>query len=100
MYQNIMLIMTVVLTGFVAGFFSRAILPGDRKRGVVFTSVLGVAGCFIGDKVAQQYFMTTPLFAKLFAKGIVFEVGFEYILYLTVAIVAGAAILFIWDRLF
>ncbi len=96
MYQNIMLIMTVVLTGFVAGVFSRAILPGDRKRGFVFTSVLGVVGCFIGDKVAQQYFMTTPLFAK----GIVFEAGFEYMLYLTAAIVAGAVILFIWDRLF
>jgi uncharacterized membrane protein YeaQ/YmgE (transglycosylase-associated protein family) len=96
MYQNIILIITVVLTGFVAGSFSRAMLPGDRKRGFVFTSLLGVVGCFIGDKVAQQYFMTSPLFAK----GIVFEAGFEYMLYLTAAAVVGAAVLFVWDRLF
>ena len=96
MYQNIMLIMTVVLTGFVTGVFSRAILPGDRKRGFVFTSVLGLVGCFIGDKLAQKYLMTSPLFAK----GIVLEAGFEYMLYMTVAAAVGAAILFVWDRLF
>ena len=96
MYQNIMLVLTTVLTGFVAGVFSRAMLPGDRKRGFLFTSVLGLVGCFIGDKLAQKYLMTSPLFAK----GVVFEAGFEYMLYLTIAAAVGAAILFVWDRLF
>lgn len=96
MHQNIIIIVTLLLTGFVVGIFSRAILPGDRKQGFVFTSLLGVTGCFIADKVAQQYFSATPLFAQ----GFVFEAGFEYVLYITIASLTGAAILFIWDRLF
>ncbi|MBY0345452.1 MAG: hypothetical protein K2P98_01135 [Neisseriaceae bacterium] len=95
MYHSVALTITVILTGFIVGVFSRAILFGERKRGFLFTAALGVAACFIGDKVAQQYLMTSPLFAK----DLMFERGFEYILYLTTAILIGAIILFIWDRL-
>lgn len=37
-----------IILGFVAGLLARAIMPGKQKMGFVRTTLLGVAGSFVG----------------------------------------------------
>jgi len=37
-----------IVFGFVVGLIARAIMPGDQKMGLAMTTILGVAGSFIG----------------------------------------------------
>lgn len=34
--------------GLIVGLIARAIMPGEQKMGIIMTTVLGVAGSFIG----------------------------------------------------
>ncbi len=42
--------------GFFAGLVARALLPGDQPMGFVKTTLLGVAGSFVGGFVATLIF--------------------------------------------
>ncbi len=37
-----------IILGFVAGLLARAIMPGEQRMGFVRTTLLGVAGSFVG----------------------------------------------------
>lgn len=39
--------------GFFAGLLARAILPGDQNMGWIATTLLGIAGSFLGGWVAS-----------------------------------------------
>ncbi len=40
-----------VCFGFFAGLLARAILPGEQKMGLIKTTLLGVAGSFLGGSI-------------------------------------------------
>ena len=42
-----------VLTGFVIGLLARALLPGADHMGLLATSVLGIAGSFVGGLIGR-----------------------------------------------
>ncbi len=37
-----------IILGFVAGLLARAIMPGEQRMGLVRTTILGIAGSFVG----------------------------------------------------
>jgi len=39
--------------GFFSGLIARALLPGDQNMGIVATTLLGIAGSFLGGSVAS-----------------------------------------------
>jgi uncharacterized membrane protein YeaQ/YmgE (transglycosylase-associated protein family) len=41
-------ILFFLVFGFVIGLVARALMPGEQKMGILMTTVLGVAGSFIG----------------------------------------------------
>lgn len=46
-------ILAWIVFGFVVGLVARALLPGDQKMGIVWTTLLGVAGSFVGGTVGN-----------------------------------------------
>jgi uncharacterized membrane protein YeaQ/YmgE (transglycosylase-associated protein family) len=41
-------ILFFIVFGFIVGLLARALMPGDQKMGLFMTTILGVAGSFIG----------------------------------------------------
>lgn len=41
-----------IVLGFVAGLLARAIMPGPQRMGFIRTTVLGIAGSFVGGLLA------------------------------------------------
>jgi uncharacterized membrane protein YeaQ/YmgE (transglycosylase-associated protein family) len=41
-------ILSAIFVGFVVGLFARAVMPGAQHLGFVMTSILGIAGSFVG----------------------------------------------------
>ena len=41
--------------GFFAGLIARAVLPGNQNMGIVMTTLLGVAGAFVGGAIAAFF---------------------------------------------
>jgi uncharacterized membrane protein YeaQ/YmgE (transglycosylase-associated protein family) len=37
-----------IILGFIAGLLARAIMPGEQRMGFVRTTLLGIAGSFVG----------------------------------------------------
>ena len=50
-----MSILLFVVLGLVAGLIARAILPGRQSMGLVATTLLGMAGSFVGGLVASLF---------------------------------------------
>lgn len=48
-----MALLLFIVFGFVIGLLARAIMPGDQKMGILMTTLLGVAGSFIGGFLAS-----------------------------------------------
>lgn len=46
-------ILAWIVFGFVVGLVARALLPGNQKMGLIWTTLLGVAGSFIGGTVGN-----------------------------------------------
>ena len=42
-----------ILIGFLAGLIARAIKPGNDKMGIIFTTLLGIAGALLATWVGQ-----------------------------------------------
>jgi len=44
-------ILLFIVFGFIVGLLARAIMPGTQSMGIVATSLLGIAGSFVGGFV-------------------------------------------------
>ena len=52
----LVLILTLIIIGAIAGFIARAVVPGPDPMGVVGTIVLGIVGSFIGGFLGYVLF--------------------------------------------
>jgi uncharacterized membrane protein YeaQ/YmgE (transglycosylase-associated protein family) len=50
-----------IILGLLAGFVAKAILPGDDPGGVIITTLIGVAGAFIGGFIAKALGFGDPI---------------------------------------
>jgi uncharacterized membrane protein YeaQ/YmgE (transglycosylase-associated protein family) len=48
-------ILFFIVFGFIVGLVARAIMPGDQKMGLMMTTLLGVAGSFIGGFLSSLF---------------------------------------------
>ena len=44
-----------ILIGFVAGLLARAIVPGRQHMGIIATTLLGIAGSFLGGMISAVF---------------------------------------------
>ena len=51
-----MALLLFAVFGFFAGLLARALMPGKQKMGVVLTSLLGMAGSFVGGLLSSFLF--------------------------------------------
>jgi uncharacterized membrane protein YeaQ/YmgE (transglycosylase-associated protein family) len=51
--EHSMGLLLFIVFGFVIGLLARALMPGDQKMGFLMTTVLGIAGSFIGGFLAS-----------------------------------------------
>jgi uncharacterized membrane protein YeaQ/YmgE (transglycosylase-associated protein family) len=42
-------ILWTIIIGFVIGLIARALVPGPEKAGIIVTTILGIAGAFVGS---------------------------------------------------
>lgn len=48
-------ILFFIIFGFVVGLIARALMPGRQPLGFVLTTVLGIAGSFVGGALASLF---------------------------------------------
>lgn len=48
-----MAILMTILVGFLVGLFARALIPGRDIVGFLMTTLLGIAGAFVGKYIGQ-----------------------------------------------
>lgn len=48
------IIMTLII-GFLAGLVARFLKPGDDNMGLIMTTILGIAGAFVGGYLGQLF---------------------------------------------
>ena len=48
-----MSIVWTILIGFIAGLVARAIKPGDDSAGFIMTTLIGIAGSYVGAGLAE-----------------------------------------------
>jgi len=53
--SQVMGILLFIVFGFIVGLLARAIMPGTQKMGIVATSLLGIAGSFIGGFLVSVF---------------------------------------------
>ncbi|MEW5853561.1 MAG: GlsB/YeaQ/YmgE family stress response membrane protein [Myxococcota bacterium] len=53
-------ILSWIVFGFIVGLLARAVMPGSQAMGVVMTTLLGVAGSFLGGFVASALTGESP----------------------------------------
>lgn len=46
-------ILGIIIIGFIVGLIARALMPGKEIAGFILTTLLGIAGAFIGQYVGQ-----------------------------------------------
>ena len=51
--MSVMSLISFVLFGFVIGLLARAILPGKQPLGLLWTTILGIAGSLAGGLVSR-----------------------------------------------
>jgi uncharacterized membrane protein YeaQ/YmgE (transglycosylase-associated protein family) len=54
------LIVTLVV-GLIVGVIAKFLMPGRDPGGLIITSLLGIAGSFVGDFAARRLGMTGPV---------------------------------------
>ena len=45
-----------ILIGFIVGLIARAVMPGMQHMGFFVTSLIGIAGSFVGGMLARLFF--------------------------------------------
>ena len=48
-----MSILWTIIIGFLAGLVARAVMPGNQRMGLIFTTLLGIAGSLIATYAGQ-----------------------------------------------
>ncbi|AKV04533.1 putative membrane protein [Labilithrix luteola] len=48
-------LLTFILLGLVAGLIARALMPGRQSMGLVATTLLGIAGSFVGGLLGSLF---------------------------------------------
>jgi uncharacterized membrane protein YeaQ/YmgE (transglycosylase-associated protein family) len=46
-------ILAWIVFGFVVGLIARALMPGNQKLGIVWTTLFGIAGSFVGGTLGN-----------------------------------------------
>jgi uncharacterized membrane protein YeaQ/YmgE (transglycosylase-associated protein family) len=46
-----MVILALIVVGLIAGLLAKLVLPGDDPRGLIITTLVGIAGAFVGGFV-------------------------------------------------
>ena len=49
-----------LIIGFIVGLLGRWLHPGDDKMGIIFTTILGIAGAFLAKFVGQALHWYAP----------------------------------------
>ena len=77
-------IIAFLVIGLVAGLIARALMPGNQSMGLIATTLLGIAGSFVGGFVGSLFRATAAsstctrpglLFSVLGAMVVLFLVG-------------------------
>jgi uncharacterized membrane protein YeaQ/YmgE (transglycosylase-associated protein family) len=50
-----------ILLGLLAGIIAKAVLPGDDPGGIIVTTLIGIAGAFIGGIIAKALGFGDPI---------------------------------------
>jgi uncharacterized membrane protein YeaQ/YmgE (transglycosylase-associated protein family) len=50
-----------IILGLLAGLIAKAILPGDDPGGIIVTTLLGIAGAFIGGLITRALGFGDPI---------------------------------------
>ena len=50
-------IIGTIVIGFIVGLIARLIKPGNDKMGFIFTTLVGIAGAFVGAYLGQAFGM-------------------------------------------
>ena len=50
-----------IILGLLAGLIAKALLPGDDPGGIIITTLVGVAGAFIGGFIAKALGFGDPI---------------------------------------
>jgi len=50
----------MLITGFVVGLLARAVMPGANHMGLLATSLLGIAGSFVGGLLGRLVHRPAP----------------------------------------
>ena len=58
--MSIMGIIGTLIIGFFAGLIARFLKPGDDKMGILFTSLLGIAGAFAATFIGRALGLYEP----------------------------------------
>jgi uncharacterized membrane protein YeaQ/YmgE (transglycosylase-associated protein family) len=48
-----MSLLLFIVFGFIVGLLARAVMPGRQKMGMIVTTLLGIAGSFVGGLIAS-----------------------------------------------
>ena len=46
-------ILAFVVVGLIAGLLAKLVMPGDDPGGLILTTLIGIAGAFVGGLIAQ-----------------------------------------------
>jgi uncharacterized membrane protein YeaQ/YmgE (transglycosylase-associated protein family) len=68
-----MSIIAFLVIGLLAGLIARALLPGNQSMGLVATTLLGIAGSFVGGFIGSL-FRTDGRMFDLHPSGLIFSV--------------------------
>ncbi|WP_224242367.1 GlsB/YeaQ/YmgE family stress response membrane protein [Hyalangium gracile] len=68
-----MSIIAFLVIGLLAGLIARALMPGNQSMGLIATTLLGVAGSFVGGFVASFFYSDGRRF-DLHPTGLIFSV--------------------------
>jgi uncharacterized membrane protein YeaQ/YmgE (transglycosylase-associated protein family) len=66
-------IIAIIVVGLIAGLIARAILPGRQSMGLFATTLLGIAGSFVGGLIGSLFRRDGRLF-DLHPSGILMSV--------------------------
>jgi uncharacterized membrane protein YeaQ/YmgE (transglycosylase-associated protein family) len=57
-------IITLAIFGLVVGLIARLLMPGRDPMGLIMTSILGIAGSFVGSYIGRTFLGKGPYYNK------------------------------------
>jgi len=81
-------IIAFIIIGFLAGLIARALMPGRQTMGLLATTLLGIAGSFIGGFIGSGVTTGGQIWA-LHPAGLIFSVIGAFVLLLVVGLVTN-----------